>query len=238
MLYNIENQLMNIQQNPLKKSRFIIAHESGNPNNTGTNSLLNEVAFMKRNWQNAFVSHWIGSGARIIQIAQTGKVQWGAGPNCNPYAYAQVELARTNRYSTFQQDYKAYIWLLRHLAQEAGLPMSLNTGNSVSHPGIKTHAWVSRHLGGTDHSDPEGYLESWGVGMAQFQTDLQNAKAYSQELPVKQTGDKYQLYLVRKGDTLWSISLLYDTTVAQLKAWNQLHSDLILIGQILKVKQL
>lgn len=214
----IEKQLLPIHQNPLAESRYIIAHESGNPNNVGANSLLNEISYMKRKWENAFVSHWVGGGGRIIQIARTGFIQWGAGPRANPYAYAQVELARTNDRATFLKDYAAYVWLLRQLADESGLPKTLNTSGK----GIKTHRWVSANLGGTNHVDPDGYLRSWGISMTQFKSDIERAH--------------HQLHLVVRGDTLWNISRRYNTTVSQLKSLNSLKSDLIIIGQILKVR--
>src|SRR5699024_5330223 len=42
-------------------------------------------------------------------------------------------------------------------------------------------------------------------------------------------------YTVKQGDSLWSISQRYDATVAQLKSWNNLSSDLIRPNQIIKV---
>ncbi|HOJ41119.1 MAG TPA: LysM peptidoglycan-binding domain-containing protein, partial [bacterium] len=42
-------------------------------------------------------------------------------------------------------------------------------------------------------------------------------------------------YLVKKGDTLSGLASRYNTTVAVLKKMNNLSSDLILVGQALKV---
>lgn len=42
-------------------------------------------------------------------------------------------------------------------------------------------------------------------------------------------------YTVVAGDTLGKIASKYDVTVAQLKAWNNLSSDLIVVGQTLSV---
>lgn len=228
MTYPIEKQLLAINQQPLRKSLCIIAHESGNPNNVGANSLANEIAYMKRNAHQAFVSHWVGGGGKIIQLAKVGLVQWGAGPYANPYAYAQVELARTNNLATFNKDYAAYVWLLRQLAIEAGLPVTLNTGYNLAEPGIKTHSWISKHIGGTTHVDPDGYLASWGISMAQFKQDIETPSLTN----------CYLLHLVVKGDTLWSLARKNQVSVTDLKRWNSLRSDLILIGQILKVKAL
>jgi len=190
---------------------------------------------MQRNWNSAFVSHWVGGGGKIIQIANTGRVQWGVGPKANGYAYAQVELARTNSRTIFDQDYKAYVWLLQKLALEAGIPCTLNSGASVHDRGIKTHAWVSRNVGGTDHTDPDGYLASWGVSLAQFRKDIE--AGLSALPPVAGVPGNFLLHRVVKGDTLWGLSRRYGTTPATLKRWNQLPGDLILIGQQLKVRQ-
>ena len=43
-------------------------------------------------------------------------------------------------------------------------------------------------------------------------------------------------YTVKSGDSLWSIAQKNNTSIAQLKSANNLHSDLILVGQVLKLK--
>src|SRR5690625_4316691 len=49
------------------------------------------------------------------------------------------------------------------------------------------------------------------------------------------TNESAKQYTVKAGDTLSGIAKSYKTTVANLKKWNGLNSDLILIGQKLKV---
>lgn len=44
-------------------------------------------------------------------------------------------------------------------------------------------------------------------------------------------------HTVAKNDTLWGISKQYNVTVAELKQWNNLQSDVIQIGQVLKMKK-
>ncbi|MFB4471840.1 N-acetylmuramoyl-L-alanine amidase [Oceanobacillus caeni] len=185
MAYKIvKNIIPGLTQRNLTASNFIVAHESGNKNNTGSNSLDNEVRFMSRNWKSAFVSHWVGGGGRIVQLAEVGKLQYGAGPKANPYAYAHVELARTNNIETFKKDYAAYVWLLRKLANDAGIPIKLDTGSRVTDKGIKSHDWIRKHLGGTTHTDPYTYLASFGISRAQFKKDIEKGTVSS---PVKVT---------------------------------------------------
>lgn len=177
MAHTIEKKMIKgLKQSNLTSTNFVIAHDSGNPNNVGPKSLDNEVSYMTGQAEQggAFTSHWVGGGGRIIQLAEVGKVQWGAGPKANPYSYAHVELARTDNEETFKKDYAAYIWLLRKLATDAGLPKTLDAGTTRSNKGIKTHDWVSRNLGGTTHTDPYGYLKSWGISKAQFKKDIEN----------------------------------------------------------------
>lgn len=44
-------------------------------------------------------------------------------------------------------------------------------------------------------------------------------------------------YTVKSGDTLWKVSKKYGVTIAQLKQWNGLKSDMIAVGQKLAVKK-
>ncbi|KGR83189.1 N-acetylmuramoyl L-alalanine amidase [Lysinibacillus boronitolerans JCM 21713 = 10a = NBRC 103108] len=154
----------------LDSAKYVIAHESGNPNNCGPNALENEIAYMNRNKAKAFTSHWVGGGGRIVQIAPVNRVQYGCGPKGNPLSYAQVELARTNDKEQFKKDYAAYIWLLRELAKEAGIPVVLDGAGN----GIKSHRWITDNLKGTTHRDPYDYLASMGISEAQFKLDILN----------------------------------------------------------------
>ncbi len=178
MSYIIEKRLLTgIPNYALTAVKYVIAHESGNPNNCGPNALENEIAYMNRNKANAFTSHWVGGGGKIVQIAPVGKLQYGCGPKGNPLSYAQVELARTNDKEQFKKDYAAYIWLLRELAKEASIPVVLDgTGN-----GIKSHRWITENLKGTTHRDPYSYLASMGITEEQFKKDILDGLEKSQQ---------------------------------------------------------
>ena len=47
----------------------------------------------------------------------------------------------------------------------------------------------------------------------------------------------WSYYTVKSGDTLSRIAVKYHTTVANIKKWNSLRSDMIRPGQKLKVKK-
>lgn len=171
MSYVIEQRIMTgLPNKSLTAVKYVIAHESGNAKNNGPNALENEINFMNRNKTNAFTSHWVGGGGRIVQVAPVNKIQYGCGPKGNPFSYAQVELARTSDKNQFKKDYAAYIWLLRKLAKDAGIPITLDgSGN-----GIKSHRWITDNLGGTTHRDPYSYLQSMGISEEQFKKDIKN----------------------------------------------------------------
>ena len=179
MSYVIEKRFMTGLPNyALTAVKYVIAHESGNANNCGPNALENEITYMNRNKANAFTSHWVGGGGRIVQIAPINRVQYGCGPKGNPFSYAQVELARTNNKEQFEKDYAAYVWLLRELAKDAGIPIILDgSGN-----GIKSHRWITDHLKGTTHRDPFSYLMSMGISEGQFKKDILNGMNIPQQM--------------------------------------------------------
>ncbi len=223
MSYTIEKKFFNwVNPRSLVASKYIIAHEAGNPNNTGADSLDREISAMN-NGRSVFVSHWVGGGGRIVQTAPVGKLQYGCGPNGNPYSYAQVEIARTNNKARFKQDYAAYIWLLRKLAHEAGVECKLDNGMNN---GIKTHEWVTTHLRGTTHVDPYSYLASMGISRSQFAKDIANG--LEEETPEKDWGEEG--YYVKKHDMVEgckSFGLYSDKDLKNKVATKDAHTILV-----------
>ena len=53
---------------------------------------------------------------------------------------------------------------------------------------------------------------------------------------LKGSNEENDYYIVQKGDSLWSIAKKYNTTVDELKSINNLKSNLLSIGQRLKIK--
>lgn len=169
--YTVEQDPIQFSYHPgYASNEIIVLHEAGNPNNVGLNSLDNETAYMKRNWQNAYVSYFVGSGGRVKQLAPNGYYQYGAGAIGNSKAFAQIELSRTNNADVFRKDYAAYVNLTRDLAKQAGFTYDLDDATPY---GIKTHEWITNNWWG-DHTDPYGYLAQWGISKSRLAQDLMN----------------------------------------------------------------
>ena len=54
-------------------------------------------------------------------------------------------------------------------------------------------------------------------------------------LPGEQSNNEDNTYTVKSGDSLWSIANKYNTSVSELKSLNNLNSDILQIGQVLKL---
>lgn len=66
--------------------------------------------------------------------------------------------------------------------------------------------------------------------------DLSNTMIQpKQTLIVSEEDEEDSLYVVKEGDTLTSISDEFDVSVKNIKKWNELSSDLILVGQELQM---
>lgn len=137
----------------------VVAHATAN-----YTPAANEIAFMSRNWQNAFV-HFFVDWTGIYQVADTDYIAYGAGSKANP-RYVHVELCQTYDDAQFRQSYVYYTWLLAHILDEGGLSV-------VDGATLVSHAWVTQNLGGTTHTDPIEYLRSHGVEWTDLIADVQ-----------------------------------------------------------------
>lgn len=85
------------------------------------------------------------------------------------------------------EDYRLYIELLRNLADEAGLPKTLD---SDALEGIKSHEYCTNNQPNnySDHVDPYPYLASWGISRSQFKHDIENGLAVEKGWKENSTG--------------------------------------------------
>ena len=150
--------------------RQIHAHSTGNKYSTAQN----EADYhMRRPVDSGFFSHVVGNG-RVMQVGPVNQGAYDVGGGWNAETYAAVELIESHETEEeFLTDYRLYIELLRNLADEAGLPKTLDTDELE---GIKTHYYCTYNQpkNDSDHVDPYPYLASWGIGREQFKHDIEN----------------------------------------------------------------
>ena len=150
--------------------RQVHAHSTGNRNST----VQNEADYhWRKDPELGFFSHVVGNG-RIMQVGPVNNGSWDVGGGWNAETYAAVELIESHSTKEeFMADYRLYIELLRNLADEAGLPKTLDTDDLA---GIKTHEYCTNNQPNnhSDHVDPYPYLAKWGISREQFKHDIEN----------------------------------------------------------------
>lgn len=171
--------------------RQVHAHSTGNPNSTAQN----EADYhMRRTPESGFFSHVVGNG-RVMQTCPTNRGAYDVGGGWNVEGYGHVELIESHSTKEeFMIDYRLYVELLRDLADEAGIPKTLD---SDTLEGIKTHEYCTYHQpeNYSDHVDPYPYLAKWGISREQFKYDVENGlqkKEYKEGWQKNSTGWWYQ----------------------------------------------
>lgn len=147
-------------------NQYIVLHDTGNANNVGAKSAINEAIYMKRNWQSAY-THAIAGWDKVYIIGEPGYVSYGAGSPANERSPFQIELARYSDRNLALKAYANWINAAREYAAKFGIPLTLDGASN----GVKTHKWVSDNLWG-DHQDPYAYLQSIGISAAQLANDI------------------------------------------------------------------
>ena len=105
----------------------------------------------------------------------------------------------------------------------------------------KDYYFIHRNTGNTQPLIVEyGFLDSSGDDVSQLKNNWKNlAEAVVKSIaeytntPYDQTSGN--TYIVKSGDTLWSIAKKYNITVDELKSLNNLTTNTLKIGQILKI---
>lgn len=145
-------------------------HSTGNPRST----VQNERDYLAGHFTEANYTHLVGITNGEVDIRQVMNTNGGAfdvGGDWNWETWAAIELVEgsINSQSDFNKAYPAYIWLARYLANQAGLPYSIDT---LSTTGIKTHNYASATGHGSDHTDPIEFLAKWGISRNQLYKDI------------------------------------------------------------------
>ncbi|MFC6291914.1 hypothetical protein BHU61_02175 [Macrococcus epidermidis] len=147
-------------RNGVAKPEGIVAHETANP----TSKIDGEIAYMKRNYTNAFVHAFIDD-KRIVEVADTDYISWGAGPVANP-RFINVELVRVYGKEAFSRSINNYADYFATNLLYYGLP--LDNAHYDGNGTVWNHKGVSNFLGGTDHTDPIGWFQANNYSFDEF----------------------------------------------------------------------
>jgi gametolysin len=168
--------------------RQVHAHSTGNRNSTAQN----EADYhMRRPVESGFFSHVVGNG-RVMQVGPVNNGSYDVGGGWNYESYAAVELIESHSTKEeFMEDYQLYIELLRNLADEAGLPKTLD---SDALEGIKSHEYCTYNQPNnfSDHVDPYPYLAKWGISREQFKYDVEHGLDFKEGWQKNSKGWWYQ----------------------------------------------
>lgn len=119
---------------------------------------------------------------------------------------------------------------------------SLNIGQVLKVPTIKTSELPSvstENLYKVQAGDTlYGIAKKYNVSVSDIKSEnnlTSNLLSVGQILKIPEAGSSYETYTVKSGDNLYSIANRYNTTVNEIKELNNLSSNLLSIGQILKI---
>ncbi|WP_057756468.1 peptidoglycan recognition family protein, partial [Weissella kandleri] len=153
------------------KPEGVVVHETANPSDKySDNAIWNEINYMLNHADSAFVHSFVDAN-NVVAIADPSYKSWGSGAEGNR-RFIQTEQTEVNSKDAFARE----IWNLANLQadylHQFGLKPEL--GKTVW-----SHAMVSRSLGGTDHTDPDGY---WANNASQFFGSTYTMNDYEQLL--------------------------------------------------------
>jgi len=102
---------------------------------------------------------------------------------------------------------------------------------------IRAGQQLALYINRDNSSGTEKAVASAATPTSAIDQTLITAKIYKKRLALSESNSPYQWYNVQNGDSLWTISRKFSASTADIKKWNNLTSDLIRPGSILKLKK-
>ncbi|WP_083673312.1 N-acetylmuramoyl-L-alanine amidase [Limosilactobacillus caccae] len=131
------------------KPNMVVVHETANPKD----SIWGEINFERAHYDNAFVHAFVDAN-NIIQISTTDHEAWGAAYPANGRA-VQFEQVEVYGGWNFARELVNAAYYTAYNMRKYGLTPSLAQSNGTGT--LWSHHNVTQYLGGTDHTDPDGY---------------------------------------------------------------------------------
>lgn len=157
-------------------------------------------------WDRGGYHYYIDRKGRIFWNYDYTRITWGVANNNHDTVHISLESDTADNYT--EEQIKAREWLTRKIMKELNIPTSKVMG----------------HWEVYNNTSCPGYTRS---EMNNFRSQLSESK------PVETTGS---VHVVKSGDTLYALSKKYGMSVNEIKKLNGLDSNIIVVGQSLKVK--
>lgn len=194
--------------------KFIVIHDTGVPGQ----SAKNNADYFENTYRGASAHYFVDEN-EIIEVVAPGKKGWHVGDDkddsdgINNGNTIGIEFC-AEKDKTFKPETIANGQLLvQKLMKDYGL--SANK--------------VVRHYDASGKNCPQ-FMNTDGKWTLWKQYHKQLTGATSVTVPLPSNSNKESQHTVKSGDTLWGLSKQYNATVAELKKWNNLKSDIIVVG--------
>lgn len=136
------------------KPEGVVVHETAN---YGNDSVSMEMSYAQAHYENAFVHSYVSDG-QIVNVANTNYKCWGSGKYGN-LKFVQFEQIEVHSKTAFAKEINNAAYYTAYLLNEYDIAPSVCVNGSGT---VWSHHDVSTYLGGTDHTDPDGYWNTNG----------------------------------------------------------------------------
>lgn len=148
MIKITKKMLTNRPYTKLTHLKYFVIHSTANPN-VGCD---NHYTYFNRE---GIGTHLIVDDKKCYHMIPYSELAYHVGRYGNPYSIG-IEICEMD--NNFEAVWKNSIDVVRQVVKQLGLSKNQ----------VISHNWVSRNLGGTDHTDPIGFFERHGKTFNQF----------------------------------------------------------------------
>jgi len=241
---------------PLLPTKVVLADTSGYTSTTSQTAFINTIAAYAAPIAQANDLYASVMIAQAIVESGWGQSALSQAPNYNLFGikgsyngqtvYMNTKEFLNGQYVTKNEPFRQYPSYAESFQDNANVLKTTSFGGSYYYTG----AWKSNTTSYTDatawltgrYATAPNYATVLNRVIAQYNltqydspSTTRTSTTSTTNTTTNTTASTTTTYTVVKGDYLSKIANKYGVTVAQLKSWNNLSSDLILIGQRLKV---
>lgn len=194
--------------------KFIVIHDTGVPGQ----SAKNNADYFENTYRGASAHYFVDEN-EIIEVVAPGKKGWHVGDD-------KDDSDGINNGNTIGIEFCAE-------KDKTFKPETIANGQLLVQKLMKDYGVsankVVRHYDASGKNCPQ-FMNTDGKWTLWKQYHKQLTGATSVTVPLPSNSNKESQHTVKSGDTLWGLSKQYNATVADLKKWNNLKSDIIVVG--------